>query len=52
MVSGTLFFVGLAAYFFFIYGRNKVHEVGITEGKGTTEGNGTIEGKGTTLVVP
>ncbi|MGA7908357.1 MAG: APC family permease [Candidatus Sulfotelmatobacter sp.] len=30
MVFGTLFFVGFAAYFFFIYGRNKVHEVGIT----------------------
>ena len=29
MIFGTLFFVGLAAYFFFIYGRNKVHEVGM-----------------------
>jgi glutamate:GABA antiporter len=29
MVLGTLFFVGLAAYFFFIYGRRKVHEYGL-----------------------
>jgi amino acid transporter len=27
MIGGTLFFVGLAAYFFFIYGRRKVHPV-------------------------
>ncbi len=27
MVLGTLFFVGMAAYFFFIYGRGKVHVV-------------------------
>jgi amino acid transporter len=27
MVGGTLFFVGLAAYFFFIYGRNRVPRV-------------------------
>jgi hypothetical protein len=24
MVGGTLFFVGLAAFFFFVYGRRKV----------------------------
>jgi hypothetical protein len=24
MVSGTVFFVGLAAYFFFVYGRRKM----------------------------
>jgi amino acid transporter len=29
MILGTFFFVGLAAYFFFIYGRGKVHEVGV-----------------------
>jgi glutamate:GABA antiporter len=27
MILGTLFFVGLAAYFFFIYGRDKAHAV-------------------------
>jgi glutamate:GABA antiporter len=29
MILGTLFFIGLAGYFFFIYGRGKVHEVGV-----------------------
>ena len=24
MFGGTLFFIGLAAFFFFVYGRNKV----------------------------
>jgi amino acid transporter len=38
MFGGTLFFVGLAAFFFFVYGRNKVSQAEI--------------GKGTTLVVP
>jgi glutamate:GABA antiporter len=37
MIGGTIFFVGLAAFFFFVYGRRKVaREIG----------------KGTTLVVP
>ena len=27
MILGTLFFVGLAAYFFFVYGRRKLHPV-------------------------
>jgi glutamate:GABA antiporter len=35
MVLGTLFFVGLAAYFFFIYGRGKVHVVQL-EGTAST----------------
>jgi uncharacterized membrane protein HdeD (DUF308 family) len=26
MVGGTLFFVGLAAFFFFVYGRRKVQQ--------------------------
>jgi hypothetical protein len=26
MFGGTLFFVGLAAFFFFVYGRNKVQQ--------------------------
>src|SRR5258708_28512148 len=38
MFGGTLFFVGLAAFFFFVYGRHKVLQSKI--------------GKGTTLVVP
>jgi hypothetical protein len=38
MVGGTLFFVGLAAFFFFVYGRNKMSQAKV--------------GKGTTLVVP
>jgi amino acid transporter len=38
MFGGTLFFVGLAAFFFFVYGRNKALQPKI--------------GKGTTLVVP
>ena len=29
MIFGTLFFVGLAAYFFFIYGRGKAHKLGV-----------------------
>jgi glutamate:GABA antiporter len=29
MILGTLFFAGLAAYFFFIYGRGKTHVVGV-----------------------
>jgi hypothetical protein len=29
MILGTLFFVGLAAYFFFIYGRGKAHAIGV-----------------------
>jgi amino acid transporter len=37
MFGGTLFFVGLAAFFFFVYGRNKLAQK---------------IGKGTTLVVP
>jgi amino acid transporter len=37
MFGGTLFFVGLAAFFFFVYGRRKI---------------ATKIGKGTTLVVP
>jgi hypothetical protein len=33
MVGGTLFFIGLAAFFFFVYGRHKMaHQIG----KGTT----------------
>jgi amino acid transporter len=27
MFGGTLFFIGLAAFFFFVYGRNKAHKV-------------------------
>jgi amino acid transporter len=38
MVGGTLFFIGLAAFFFFVYGRHKALQPKI--------------GKGTTLVVP
>jgi len=38
MFGGTLFFIGLAAFFFFVYGRHKVLQ--------------TTLGKGTTLVVP
>jgi amino acid transporter len=38
MVGGTLFFVGMAAFFFFVYGRLKTRRSEI--------------GKGTTLVVP
>ena len=38
MVGGTLFFIGLAAFFFFVYGRLKMRRSEI--------------GKGTTLVVP
>ena len=38
MFGGTLFFVGLAAFFFFVYGRHKARHSEI--------------GKGTTLVVP
>jgi amino acid transporter len=38
MFGGTLFFVGLAAFFFFVYGRRKMSQPKI--------------GKGTTLVVP
>ncbi len=38
MFGGTLFFVGLAAFFFFVYGRHKVLKKEI--------------GKGATLVVP
>jgi amino acid transporter len=38
MVGGTLFFIGLAAFFFFIYGRHKMSPAKI--------------GEGTTLVVP
>src|SRR5258708_2345728 len=38
MFGGTLFFVGLAAFFFFVYGRRKISQAHI--------------GKGTTLVVP
>jgi hypothetical protein len=38
MVGGTLFFVGLAAFFFFVYGRLKARRSEI--------------GKDTTLVVP
>ncbi len=38
MVGGTLFFIGLAAFFFFVYGRHKARRAEI--------------GKGTTLVVP
>jgi amino acid transporter len=38
MVGGTLFFIGLAAFFFFVYGRRKALQPKI--------------GKGTTLVVP
>jgi hypothetical protein len=37
MFGGTLFFVGLAAFFFFVYGRHKAPQQ---------------IGKGTTLVVP
>jgi amino acid transporter len=37
MFGGTLFFIGLAAFFFFVYGRNKLSQK---------------IGKGTTLVVP
>jgi amino acid transporter len=38
MIGGTLFFIGLAAFFFFVYGRHKAPQSKI--------------GKGTTLVVP
>jgi amino acid transporter len=38
MFGGTLFFIGLAAFFFFVYGRRKISQAQI--------------GKGTTLVVP
>jgi hypothetical protein len=38
MFGGTLFFIGLAAFFFFVYGRLKPPRSDI--------------GKGTTLVVP
>jgi amino acid transporter len=38
MVGGTLFFIGLAAFFFFVYGRHKVSQAKI--------------GKGAILVVP
>ena len=38
MFGGTLFFIGLAAFFFFVYGRRKMSQPKI--------------GKGTTLVVP
>jgi hypothetical protein len=38
MFGGTLFFIGLAAFFFFVYGRHKARHSEI--------------GKGTTLVVP
>jgi hypothetical protein len=38
MVGGTLFFIGLAAFFFFVYGRLKTRRSEI--------------GKGPTLVVP
>jgi amino acid transporter len=31
MVGGTLFFVGLAAFFFFVYGRRKVSQTGAVE---------------------
>jgi hypothetical protein len=37
MFGGTLFFIGLAAFFFFVYGRNKALQQ---------------IGKGTTLVLP
>jgi hypothetical protein len=33
MFGGTVFFVGLAAFFFFVYGRHKAPQ---TIGKGTT----------------
>jgi amino acid transporter len=37
MVFGTLFFVGLAAYFFFIYGRNRTSPVHLDEAVATAQ---------------
>jgi len=33
MVGGTLFFIGLAAFFFFVYGRLKVPQLGAAGSK-------------------
>jgi hypothetical protein len=54
MFGGTLFFVGLAAFFFFVYGRNKApQQVLVGTGLGSPGGgNLPLVGKGTTLVVP
>jgi len=41
MILGTLFFVGTAAYFFFIYGRGKVHVVHVE----------TVSGHGSSLPI-
>jgi glutamate:GABA antiporter len=43
MFGGTLFFIGLAAFFFFVYGRHKALQPKIVKGE---------IGKGTTSVVP